>query len=172
MYSHQFIFFFQWNLNFRVHRKKEYYISLHQQSIIKFLKRNSKLFVMNRRRHIFHGIWTCLFMVYSTHRASQYRSIIIDMLIILPLFLLLAGWSFFPENVENCREIKGGWFHLSKRKRWTKAFSWEKAEKDGKGIVSCQVYDVFLISFIDVMGIHVSGWYILIFADMVVVKLQ
>lgn len=53
-----------------------------------------------------------------------------------------------------------------------KAFSWEKAEKDGKGIVSCQVYDVFLISFIDVMGIHVSGWYILIFADMVVVKLQ
>lgn len=117
LYSHQFISFFQWNLNFRVHRRKEYYISLHQQSIIKFLKRNSKLFVTNRRRHIFHGIWTCLFMVYSTHRASQYRSIIIDMLIILPLFLLLAGWSFFPENVENYREIKGGWFHLSKRKR-------------------------------------------------------
>lgn len=175
MYSHQFISFFQWNLNFRVHRKKEYYIFLHQQSIIKFLKRNSKLFVTNRRRHIFHGIWTCLFMVYSTHRASQYRSIIIDMLIILPLFLLLAGWSFFPRTwriVARLKAVGSIWAKGNVAYNGEKTFSWEKAEKDGKGIVSCQVYDVFLISFIDVMGIHVSGWYILIFADMVVVKLQ
>lgn len=33
-----------------------------------------------------------------------------------------------------------------------KAFSW-----GGKGVVSCQVCDVFLISFIDATGIRVSG---------------
>lgn len=175
MYSHQFISFFQWNLNFRVHRKKEYYISLHQQSIIKFLKRNSKLFVMNRRRHIFHGIWN----VSSWFTQPIEHPSIVRLSSTCWSSSLSFSFSqddrFFPRMwriVARLKAVGSIWAKGNVAYNGEKAFSWEKAEKDGKGIVSCQVYDVFLISFIDVMGIHVSGWYILIFTDMVVVKLQ
>lgn len=110
-------FFFSMKFKFSSSQKKGI---LHFSSPIiyhKVLEEKFKTVCHESKKTHFSRDMKCLFMVYSTDRASQYRSIIIDMLIILPLFLLLAGWSFFLENVENCREIKGGWFHLSKRKR-------------------------------------------------------
>lgn len=153
---------------FEFTEKKECYISLHQQSIIKLLKkRNSKLPVTNRRRHIFHGTWTRL--VRSLMIYSNPRSIIIDALIIPPPYLPPSPSQddrFSPRIVARLKAV--GFIRAKGNVAYDgeKAFSW-----GGKGVVSCQVCDVFLISFIDATGIRVSGWYILTFGDVVVVKL-
>lgn len=87
-------------------------------------------------------------MVYSNP-----RSIIIDALIILPPHPPPPQDDrFSPRIVSRLKAV--GFIRAKGNVAYNgeKAFSW-----GGKGVVSCQVYDVFLISFIDATGIRVSG---------------
>lgn len=165
MYSVSISFFLSIQIFEFTEKKKECYISLHQQSIIKLLKkRNSKqLPVTNRRRHIFHGTWTrlshgLLKPTFDYHRRVDHP----------PSSPPPPPQDdrFSPRIVSRLKAV--GFIRAKGNVAYNgeKAFSW-----GGKGVVSCQVYDVFLISFIDATGIRVSGWYILTFGDVVVVKL-